>query len=126
MVKMVSLKKSKAERGAEKDALSSSPGGIAKVDSEHEGVHVNLDHHHLKNLGVEKGMKAGDKIDFHGRGTVQRYEMHDDKGGAKSSATLHFDKGALEHDADRDEERDDLKNEIVKNVGKMQKEAETK
>jgi hypothetical protein len=126
MVKMVSLKKSKVDRDVEKNALSSSPGGIASPPSEHEGVHVNLDHHHLKNLGVEKGMKAGDKVDFHGRGTVKSYETHDDKGGAKSSAILHFDKGAIEHDADRDEERDDLKSEIVKNVGKMQKEAETK
>jgi hypothetical protein len=115
MTKMVSLKKSKADRGEEKDALASP--GIASVASEHEGVHVNLDHHHLKNLGVEKGMKAGDKVDFHGRGTVQRFDTHDDKSGTRQSATLHFDKGAIEHEADRDEERDDLKNEIVKNVG---------
>jgi hypothetical protein len=121
MVKMVNLKKSKGDMAADKEA--GGEPGIASVANEHSGVHVNLDHHHLKNLGVEAGMKAGDRVDFKGRGTVQRYEMHDGPDGMKHSATLHLDKGALERDGARDEERDDLKNEIAANVGKMEKEA---
>ena len=69
MVKMVSLKKSAADRRVEKDALGSPD--VPYVPAEDEGVTVNLDHHHLMKMGVGGGMKSDHKVEFHGTGDVE-------------------------------------------------------
>ena len=127
MVKMVSLKKSAADRREEKATLGSPD--VPYVPAEDEGVTVNLDHHHLMNLKGSDGepiagrMKSGNDIEFHGRGTVERSETRSTKDGERHSATLRMHRGAVEHEADQDGEREGLKNEIAKNVGKMEAEA---
>ena len=77
----------------------------------------------MKKLGVEGGFKAGHKVEFHGKGVVEH--AHDDSSpeGDRHSVTLALHHGAIEHEADRDEERDNLRSEIAKNTNKMEKEA---
>ena len=129
MVKMVSLKKSAADKRAEKDA-DGSPD-IPMVRAEDEGVSVNLDHHHLMHMKGEDGepiagrMKSGNDVEFHGRGTVERSETRSTKDGDRHSATLRLDKGALEHQPDRDEERTELRGNLEKNYADA-REAQTK
>ena len=66
MVKMVSLKKSAADKRAEKDALGSRH--VLYVPAENEGVIVNLDYHHLMNMKgsdgapLAGGMKSGNTL----------------------------------------------------------------
>lgn len=114
MVKMVSLKKSAADRRAEKDAMGSSD--VVSVPAENEGVTVNLDHHHLMNMGVGGGMKSGHKVAFNGTGTVERSETRSGKDGDRHSATLRLDKGGMEHEGDKAEPRAELKGELRKAV----------
>lgn len=130
MVKLVSLKKSAGDRAAEKDALGES--GLVEPAAGEGNVSVNLEHHHLMKLKGSDGepmagrMKSGDNVEFHGRGTVERSETRSTQDGERHSATLRLDKGAVEHDpAERDgqEGRADLKEEIAKNVSKMETEA---
>ena len=130
MVKLVSLKKSAGDRAAEKDAVGES--GLAEPAGGEGNVSVNLEHHHLMKLKGSDGepmagrMKSGDNVEFHGRGTVERSETRSTQDGERHSATLRLDKGAVEHDpAERDgqEGRADLKEEIAKNVSKMETEA---
>jgi hypothetical protein len=112
MVKMVSLKKSAADRRAEKDALGSKD--VPYVPAEDKGVMVNLDHHHLMNMGVGGGMKSGHKVTFHGTGTVERSESRSTPQGEKHSATLRLDRGGIEHEpAEGEEERGEIKTEIM-------------
>jgi hypothetical protein len=130
MVKMVSLKKSSADRRAEKDALGSPT--VPYVPAEDQGVTVNLDHHHLMNMGVEGGMKSGHKVDFHGTGTVERSETRSTPEGDKHSATLRLHRGAIEHEPEeKEEEKGEIRTEISKahdkaEQSKMDREAKAK
>lgn len=116
MVKMVSLKKSAADRRAEKDALGTTD--VPSVPAEDEGVSVNLDHHHLMNMGVGGGMKSGHKVELHGTGTVERSETRSTKDGERHSATIRLHRGALEHEPDEprdgDERRTQLRGDLEK------------
>lgn len=127
MAKMVSLKKSAADRRAEKDALGSRD--IPYVPAEDQGVTVNLDHHHLMNLKGSDGeplagrMKSGNDVEFHGRGTVERSETRSTPEGERHSATLRLSKGAIEHEPSSDDERTELKGEIAKNYADAEKQS---
>ena len=103
MVKMVSLDKSAADKRAEKDAMGSRD--VIDVPAEDRGLTVNLDHHHLKNMGVEDGLKTGNKVQFSGRGEVGGTSSEPDASGVvKHRATIHLHRGAMEY---TDEPRDD-------------------
>ena len=65
MTKMVSLKKTAAERRAEKDALGET--SVFATPGEDEGVTVHLDHHQLMHMGVGGDMKSGHDVEFHPR-----------------------------------------------------------
>lgn len=121
MVKMVNLKKSAADKRAEKEALGES-GLVEPVGGEGD-VSVNLEHHHLQKLGVGGGLKAGQKVELHAVGTVHHAATESGPDGDKHRATLSLHKAAIEHEADRDEERDNLRSEIAKNTDKMEKQA---
>ena len=116
MVKMVSLKKTAAERRAEKDALGEA--STARPLTEDEGVTVHLDHHHLMKMGVGGGMKSGHDVEFHGKGTVERSETRSTPEGERHSATLKLHRGALEHEPERgtasDEDRAGIKGDLEK------------
>lgn len=125
MVKMVSLKKSSADKRAEKDALGST--SVSDVPAEDEGVTVNLDHHHLMNMKVGGGMKSGHKVDFKGTGTVERSETRSTKDGDRHSATIRLDRGSLEHESEKggDEDRTELKGELQKNYADAEKQSKS-
>jgi hypothetical protein len=114
MVKMVSLKKSSADKRAEKDALGSPD--VVNVPAENEGVTVNLDHHHLMKMGVGGGMKSGHKVEFHGAGIVERSETRTDKDGDHHSATIRLHRGSLDHEVPRggDEEKRSVRGDLEK------------
>jgi hypothetical protein len=113
MVKMVSLKKSPADRRAEKDALGSHD--IPSVPAEDEGVSVNLDHHHLMKMGVGGGMKSGHKVKLEGEGTVERSETRSTPEGERHSATIRLHRGGIEHEGEeKAEERGEIRTEIQK------------
>lgn len=130
MTKMVSLKKSAADRRAEKDAMGSRD--VVSVPAENEGVTVNLDHHHLMNMGVGGGMKSGHKVSFNGTGTVERSESRSTPEGERHSATLRLDRGGIEHEGDEaEEERGEIKTEIMSahdkaEQGRVDREAKAK
>lgn len=114
MAKMVSLKRSKADR--EKDALRPIEGGVYPED---EGPAINLEHHHLAKLGLGGSLKSGDDVEFLGRGKVERSETRTDKDGERHSATIRLHRGAVDHEpAERDNEgeRGELRSELAKNV----------
>jgi hypothetical protein len=116
MVKMVSFKKSAADRSAEKDALSEARGGLAEVPAENEGVAVNFEHHHLEKLGVGGGLKSGHKVQLHAAGTVERSETRSGPDGDQHSATIRLHKGYLEHEVPGggDEERRSVRGDLEK------------
>lgn len=116
MVKMVKLEKSAADKRADKDADGSPK--IVDVPDEHSGVTVNLDHHHLMKMGVEGGLKAGDKVEMPMRGHVIRSESRSTDDGEKHSATLHMTHGGMDWEGSKEDERQDLRGEIAKNADK--------
>jgi hypothetical protein len=114
MVNMVSLKKSVADRRAEKDALGSPETISADSRPEDEGISVNLDHHHLMKMGVGGGMKSGHKVEFGGTGTVERSETRSTPEGERHSATIRLNRGGMEHEGEeKAEERGEIKTEIM-------------
>ncbi len=122
MSKMVSLKRPKSDK--------QETAGVPKNDFVHpedEGVAVNLDHHHLMKLKGGDGapiagkMKSGHRVSFSGEGTVERSETRSGKDGERHSATLRLHKGAIEHEPDADDEREDLRTEIARNAAAQAK-----
>lgn len=111
MVKMVSLKKSSADRAADKEAMGSPALATDSPDS--QGISVNLEHHHLMKMGVGGGMKSGHKVEFGGTGTVERSETRSTPEGERHSATIRLNRGGLEHQGDeKAEERGEIKTEL--------------
>lgn len=123
MVKMVSLRKSAADKRAEKDSL-----GVPASPADDGGdLRVHLDHHHLTKLGVGGGLKSGHKVSFSGEGTVESSSTRSENGEDRHSATLRLNKGGVEHEGDMErdaEERAGLRNEIEKIHGKSEESAE--
>lgn len=116
MVKMVSLKKSAADKRAEKDALGTRD--IPSVPAENEGISVNLDHHHLTKMGVGGGLKAGHKVELHGAGVVEHAESRNEGGEVRHSARLRLHKAGMDYEGSDEDKREDLRQEITKNAEK--------
>ena len=114
MVKMVSLKKSAADKKAEKDAMGEP--ALANPRDEDMGVTVHLDHHHLTKMGVNGDLSHGDPIEFHGKGHVERAETRSTPEGDRHSATLRIHRAGMEHEVKRggDEEKRDVRGDLEK------------
>src|SRR6185312_4671905 len=110
MAKLVSLKRSK--NAAERPPI----GKINGAYPDDEGVAIHLDHDHLTKLGVGGSLKSGDKVGFSGAGKVERSETRTDKDGERHSATIRLHRGSVDHDASRDDQREELRGEIAKNA----------
>jgi len=123
MVKMVSLKKSAADRKAEKDAMGET--AMANPRDEDMGVTVHLDHHHLTKMGVHGDLKSGDGVEFHGKGQVERSETRSTPDGDKHSATLRIHRAGMDHDAPRggDEEKRDVRGDLEKSYAGVEEKA---
>lgn len=114
MVKMVSLKKSAADRKAEKTAMGSTATPEAGYP-EDQGVSVHLDHHHLMKMGVGGDLKSGHKVSLEGEGTVERSETRSTPEGERHSASIRLHRGGIEHEGEeKAEERGEIRTEIQK------------
>ena len=101
-MKVVSLKKSSAEKKSDKES-----GMIMPYDDEHGGVSVHLSHHHLKKMGLDGSLKSGHKVKFRGHGHVEESESRSDKGGERYHARLRLTHAGAERGADSDGDFDD-------------------
>jgi hypothetical protein len=86
MVKVVSLKKSAADKAADKKAMGTAIGSYEGPES--DGVSVHLDHDHLTKMGVHGNLKSGDKVEYGGHGHVESSRTESHRGGEKHSATI--------------------------------------
>ena len=97
MVKMVSLKKTAADRRAEKDAMGETAVS-APSDYDKEGPTVHLEHHHLKNMGVGGALKSGDKVTLHAVGHVESSSSSSENGEERHIAMVRLHRGGIEHE----------------------------
>jgi hypothetical protein len=110
-MKVVPLKKSKAELEADKEA----DGYAAPVGSpDNEGLSLRLEHHHLKKLGINGDMKSGHTFELQGRGTVEESESRSGKDGERHSARLRLTHAGVTHEGDEAEGRTGLKEDVAK------------
>lgn len=123
MVKMVAMKKSAADRAAEKKAMGESAIGMPAGPEDEEGPRIRLEHHHLMNMGVEGGFKSGDKVRLEGEGHVEESESRMHKGEPRHSATLRIKKMGAELKSPRgdEDERAALRNTIESVHGESEK-----
>lgn len=114
MVKMVSLKKSAADRDAEKKAMGESGRGILANSEDSDGPTIHLEHHHLTNMKVGGGLKSGDKVHFEGEGHVESSESRMERGEPRHSARVRIKKMGIEAKSPHgdEDERAGLKNDI--------------
>ena len=115
MARMVSLKRPKSDAGGNG---ASQPSEYANPDD--DGVSVHLDHHHLMKLKGDDGepiagrMKSGHKVSFSGSGVVERSESRSGKDGERHSATIRLHRGGIEHEGGADDERGELRSELMR------------
>ena len=123
MVKMHDLRRTKADVAAEKKALGGENKAVDHyMPPEDDGVRVDLEHHHLMKLGVGGGMKSGQEIEFHGKGTVEKSETRSTPEGERHSATVRVHHGNVdgEFKSGDGEERKALRSDLEKAHGKAE------
>lgn len=109
MAKMVDLKRTAAERKAER-AKYDKPGHIGGDDYGY-GLTVRLDHEHLKKLGITKMPKAGDVLHLHSKAHVKSTSEHSEDGGDRKHMELelrHMAIGATERAKEEDVQEGNL------------------
>ena len=95
MVKMVSMKRTKANREAENEGDGrTSALSPSFRDPEDNGVVIHLHPHHAAKLGMGEPLPVGHKIEFGGTGTVT--ESHSDERGHRLTMTM--DRAGVEHE----------------------------
>jgi len=120
MVKMHNLRRTAADVKAEKKAAGGSKDNevTAYIPPEDDGARFELNHHHLTKMGLNGDLKSGDRLHFHGDGTVERSESRSSPEGERHSATIRFHKGGVDHepqDGARDADtRADIRSDIAK------------
>jgi hypothetical protein len=111
MAKMVDLKRTPAERKAEKEKYDK-PGHLGGDDYGY-GLTVRLDHEHLKKLGVTKMPKAGDTLHIHSKAHVKSTSEHSEGGGDRKHMELELRHMAIGAQADDDNTDDDAENNLA-------------
>ena len=110
MVKMVSMKRTAADKKAE-----SSADGMLGRGTDRDGVHVHLDHHHIQKMGLDRMPQAGDEVEFAGKGKVVSAHTSDDGDGPRHHMTLMLHRAGVESKGeDADERREGLREDIEK------------
>lgn len=122
MPKLHSMRKSKADRDADEQRYApiASPNS---EDGDHDGVSVNLEHHHLKKMGLDAGkMKHGDHVAFAGEGHVEHAEVTSGEHGERHSARIRLTRAGMDHEGtpDAEKEKGELRNEIEEIHGKSE------
>jgi hypothetical protein len=107
-MKMVSLKRSKADREAEKNA-GAEP---STIDDSRDGADLHLEDHHMEKMGISPTLPHGHPITLHAEGVVHR--SSDGPEGGRMTIRVH--KAGAEYDEPRDERESGLRGEIEKNT----------
>jgi hypothetical protein len=89
-MKVVALKRTAAEKKAEKTA-----GGFVNPDDE-GGITVHLGHDHLKKMGLAGSLKSGDRFKLKGHGRVEESETRSGKDGERHSARLRLEHAGVD------------------------------
>jgi hypothetical protein len=76
MAKLVDLKRTSAERKADRERFDKPSSG----DDYGYGLRVRLDHSHLKKLGITELPKAGDHLHVHAKAHVSSVGSHSSEG----------------------------------------------
>lgn len=124
MAKMVSLKRSAADKKAHENEMApTGPGG----EDYPYGTRLDLDHEALKKHGLHEGPlpKTGDKFDLGGvRGHVHSIEEHTTNGETRRHMTLqatHLTQGLGLSGGDGDGEGDGVRADLEKAVAKSER-----
>lgn len=119
MVKMVAMKKSAADRAAEKKAMDGGVRAMPENGEDAEGPTIRLEHHHLMNMGIGGGLKSGDKVRMESEGHVENSESRMRDGEPRHSATVRVKKLGVELKSPHgdEDERGALRNDIEKAHG---------
>lgn len=126
-MKLHSMKKSSADRKADEERYAISPAD--SEDGDRDGVSVQLDHHHLKKMGMDAGkMKHGDRVVLNGEGHVEHAEVQSGEHGDRHSARIRLSQAGMEHEGagGAEKEKGDLRNEIETIHGKSEASREAK
>jgi hypothetical protein len=113
-MKMVSLKRSKADKDVSKDAGAM----LSTIDDSQDGADLNLEDHHMEKMGISPTLPHGHPISLHAEGTVHR--SSDGPEGGRMTIRVH--KAGAEYDEPAAEKEGSLRGEIEKNT----EESETK
>lgn len=107
-MKMVSLKRSAADKKAEKDARAE-PSGI---DDSMDGADLHLEDHHMEKMGISPTLPHGHPITLHAEGTIHRSSDGPEGG----RMTIHVHKAGADYDEPQAEREGSLRGEIEKNT----------
>lgn len=100
MVKMVTMKRTAADKGAEGDAL-----GMPGRGTDRDGVRVNLDHDHIQSMKMDAPLPHGTKVEFGGKGEVVESGTHEGPDGPRHHMTILLKRAGVDHAEDGPEER---------------------
>lgn len=107
-MKMVSLKRSKADKDASKDA-----GAMpSSIDDSADGADLHLEDHHMEKMGISPTLPHGHPITLHADGTVHR--SSDGPEGGRMSIRIH--KAGADWEEPAEEKEKSLRGEIEKNT----------
>lgn len=116
-MKMVSLKRTAAEKKAE----GSADGMSNSVDDSRDGADLHLEDNHMEKMGISPNLPHGHPITLHAEGTIHRAS----DGPEGSRMTIRVHKAGAEYD-DPKEQEGGLRGEIEKNTQDADKKALTK
>lgn len=108
MVKMVSLKRTEAERKVEEKGGA----GITHGDLGGEGIHIHLQDHHVKKLGLHGNVESGRHVTVHGKGKVVDSHTTDRDGKKRKSLTIHLHEMGIDHGETAEEEHKERKADV--------------
>lgn len=116
-MKMVSLKRTAAEKKAENSAE-----GVDDIDDSRDGADLHLEGPHMEKMGVDSTLPHGHPITLHAEGVVHR--SSDGPEGGRMTIRVH--KAGAEYDAPKEEKEKSLRGEIEKNTADSDKGAMSK
>lgn len=120
MAGMKSMRRTKAEREAQTkgDAYPVGPKS-SPMPPEKDDIELRLEHHHIKNLGLDGPLPHGTRVSFHGEGEVGDSGTHEGYADAepRHHMTIRLERAGMDHDeGELDKRKDDIRTELKKNT----------
>lgn len=116
-MKLSDMNQTKSEAKAERKAMDAKYGSPGKDPEPKEGIEVTLEHHHIKNLGLDKALPHGTTFRVEGEGHVMESRSEDSDGEPRHHMKVMITKAGMKHDAE-DSDGDGLRDELKKNLDK--------